>query len=489
MDEGSDYSSDSKITFQQSPDSGHDSPRSFTSSESSLPKDFSWESTEDFWNSLLDDFEPSPSSEHTYGIQPGNASIDWKDQEQLMDTDELLQSLSSDENDVVDNITVDIGWNMDDIGLSKDIHQNIKTEETKMTVVDTKTTPLTIIKDSLQQKMLVNPSKLIFNASNQISISTGNSVVPIRGILLKPVTTSGTTTLISVPVSLMSTKTNTQVVEKTSMKVAESEKPCVVSVADNVEDPCFETKGVSKGSGPGTHLTDEEKKLLEVEGVALPTNTHLTKGEEKILKRVRRKIKNKQSAMDSRKRRKDYIDNLEKRVKQCTDTNFALKKQVTSLATDNKSLLEQLKSLQNLVAKQSKSAQTGTCLAVLLLSFALFVLPFNNLNLHGAGDKSAVLPAARVDPYASNVVRSRTLLQYDEAIDHDNHEESNASDIVLSKLSSLRIQDENNSNDNFDKNNNERITNLMRSDNYQSVIEIDQTDFSNKWRTSYSGEM
>ena len=32
-----------------------------------------------------------------------------------------------------------------------------------------------------------------------------------------------------------------------------------------------------QGVGPNLALTDEEKKLLELEGVTLPTDTHLTK--------------------------------------------------------------------------------------------------------------------------------------------------------------------------------------------------------------------
>ncbi|XP_060642143.2 cyclic AMP-responsive element-binding protein 3-like protein 3 isoform X2 [Anolis sagrei] len=115
-------------------------------------------------------------------------------------------------------------------------------------------------------------------------------------------------------------------------------------------------------------LTEDERKLLAKEGVALPSQLPLTKYEERILKKIRRKIRNKQSAQESRKKKKEYIDGLESR-----------------------SLLQQLKKLQGLVMhSSSKAAQTSTCIAVLLLSFALIIFPsfsaFNRKEAQAGGD-------------------------------------------------------------------------------------------------------
>ncbi|KAM9112258.1 LOW QUALITY PROTEIN: cyclic AMP-responsive element-binding protein 3-like protein 3 [Pangshura tecta] len=122
-------------------------------------------------------------------------------------------------------------------------------------------------------------------------------------------------------------------------------------------------------------LTEDEKKLLAKE-VMLPTQLPLTKYEERVLKKIRRKIRNKQSAQESRKKKKEYIDGLETRMSACTAQNQELQRKVLHLEKQNSSLLEQLRKLQTLVVQSTnKAAQTGTCIAVLLLSFALIVFP------------------------------------------------------------------------------------------------------------------
>ncbi|XP_050045022.1 uncharacterized protein [Dermacentor andersoni] len=168
------------------------------------------------------------------------------------------------------------------------------------------------------------------------------------------------------------------------------------------------------------HLTEEEKRLMHKEGIVLPTTMPLTKAEERELKKIRRKIRNKQSAQDSRKRKKEYVDGLESRVKLCTAQNAQLQKKVELLEKQNGSLLLQLKRLQALVANSSgRSAQTSTCVMVLLLSFALLLFP--NLRTNSGDNLDLILKSAS-EKLAPISGRSRSLLYASEPT-RDFHQE------------------------------------------------------------------
>ena len=60
-------------------------------------------------------------------------------------------------------------------------------------------------------------------------------------------------------------------------------------------------------------LTEEEKRMLVSEGYRIPDRLPLSKMEERSLKKIRRKIKNKISAQESRRKKKEYMDRLEER--------------------------------------------------------------------------------------------------------------------------------------------------------------------------------
>ncbi|CAF0801639.1 unnamed protein product [Rotaria sp. Silwood1] len=121
-------------------------------------------------------------------------------------------------------------------------------------------------------------------------------------------------------------------------------------------------------SGP-LLLTDEELKLIKQEGYQIPTKLPLNKTEEKILKKIRRKIKNKISAQESRRKKKEYVDTLERQIAKYIDENGALKERVSTMEKNQRSLMQELQSLRSMVGKGTPA--TGKVLMVLCLFFAV----------------------------------------------------------------------------------------------------------------------
>lgn len=176
-----------------------------------------------------------------------------------------------------------------------------------------------------------------------------------------------------------------------------SELPCTL----DVEDDTTQFKQTEQFQFKEIVLTEEEKRLLAKEGATIPTHMPLTKAEERTLKRVRRKIRNKQSAQESRKKKKVYVDGLENRVAICTAHNLELQKKVQLLQKQNMSLIEQLKKLQSMVKMSTlKASTTSTCVMVFLLSFCLIIFP--SINPFGSKSEQKEL-------YTPSSVISRTL--------------------------------------------------------------------------------
>lgn len=152
---------------------------------------------------------------------------------------------------------------------------------------------------------------------------------------------------------------------------------------------------LSSNSYPPLLLTQEEKRLLAKEGIQLPTHHPLTKNEERELKRIRRKIRNKISAQDSRKRKKEYVDGLEERVKRGSEENRNLLQRVRMLQRQNKTLIAHVNKLQALIRNSTTSKATpSTCLMVVLLSALLVSLPniklFENKPMSSEVEQAAV---------------------------------------------------------------------------------------------------
>ncbi|XP_044132368.1 cyclic AMP-responsive element-binding protein 3-like isoform X1 [Bufo gargarizans] len=175
--------------------------------------------------------------------------------------------------------------------------------------------------------------------------------------------------------------------EQSDLEMTDPGNLCVEEEEEEEDD-----YGCQYQSQQGLHLTEEEARLLGKEGVSLPQHLPLTKAEERVLKRVRRKIRNKRSAQESRKKKKEYVDGLENRVTVCTAHNQELQKKVQQLQRQNYSLLQQLRNLQALLGQTgAKTTSSSTCVMVLALSFCLILFPslypfglnLGNGNLHG----------------------------------------------------------------------------------------------------------
>ncbi|XP_038559454.1 cAMP responsive element binding protein 3-like 3 like [Micropterus salmoides] len=198
-----------------------------------------------------------------------------------------------------------------------------------------------------------------------------------------------------------------------------SELPYTLAIEDSTQDST-EPNQSDQFQFKEIVLTEEEKRLLSKEGATIPTHMPLTKAEERTLKRVRRKIRNKQSAQESRKKKKVYVDGLENRVAICTAHNLELQKKVQMLQKQNISLIEQLRKLQSIVKMSTmKASTTSTCVMVFLLSFCLIIFPSVNPFGGNKEQKELYTPTSIISRALRSVPDSTNAISYPEPDEKD----------------------------------------------------------------------
>jgi len=185
-------------------------------------------------------------------------------------------------------------------------------------------------------------------------------------------------------------------------------------LGDGENDVTTPRPSKSYRSYPALILTDEEKRMCEKDGIVLPKSYPLTKSEEANLKKIRRKIRNKISAQSSRRRKKDYVDDMEARAINSETENKELKRKVATLESQNKILMNQLKRMQSLIVRKNPGQKSATALMVLLLSTALFMVPGFKEYQNGkpALHTESKPTAASFEQQAFTAAKSRSLLHF-----------------------------------------------------------------------------
>ncbi|ROT63525.1 putative Cyclic AMP-dependent transcription factor ATF-6 beta [Penaeus vannamei] len=138
----------------------------------------------------------------------------------------------------------------------------------------------------------------------------------------------------------------------------------LVSSRNPINTPLISSQ--PKGATGVINLTEEEKRTLLSEGYSVPSRLPLTKSEEKSLKKIRRKIKNKISAQESRRKKKEYMDALERKVEKLSSENMESKRRIEILQASNSQLMLEVQRLQSMVEIDEKTRIRSTPLATLL---------------------------------------------------------------------------------------------------------------------------
>ena len=110
-------------------------------------------------------------------------------------------------------------------------------------------------------------------------------------------------------------------------------------------------------------LSKDEMAALENEGLNVDDyldTKNWTKSQERIIKRIRRKIRNKKSAHESRRRKKEFVEGLQEEFQSVKDENASLRKRVVQLEGQNSQLKGHVAKLKAFISAASQRTAQAT---------------------------------------------------------------------------------------------------------------------------------
>jgi len=224
-------------------------------------------------------------------------------------------------------------------------NQNQQLQQTQQNTTTTTTAPSRVQQHTIRLSRPKHPQSLLKQK-------------PVTHTILVTTTPSGVLTTATSPYTTASATSGSQQGSSTTKLVSSSDLRKQSTLADDLHASLISNQPTD-GCGV-LILTEEEKKTLISEGYPIPSKLPLTKAEEKSLKKIRRKIKNKISAQESRRKKKEFVDTLERKVDVAVQDLEDYKKKCELLQKQNTSLRSQLKSLRSILANNNSMSQSTT---------------------------------------------------------------------------------------------------------------------------------
>ncbi|XP_078357716.1 cyclic AMP-dependent transcription factor ATF-6 alpha-like isoform X2 [Oculina patagonica] len=155
----------------------------------------------------------------------------------------------------------------------------------------------------------------------------------------------------------------------------------------------------------GKNVTPSIPKTVSVGVTGCSNNSSSDSTDVKLLKRQQRMIKNRESACLSRKKKKEYLQSLENKVKEISNVNESLRVQNESLKRRVNELEVENTLLRSKHPELTSTIKKSTCVLAVVLFVALNIGPFSTVKEQWKLNRPDLLPS-------SAIRHGRALLNY-----------------------------------------------------------------------------